>query len=86
MSVQGERVRLEPKALVDASGLMVEAWLARLVAGMQTTVKASLRRAVRAAAAGCAPADLVLQHPSQAALLALQWLWTAETQVNIETG
>ena len=86
VSVQGERVRLEPKALVDASGLMVEAWLARLVAGMQTTVKASLRRAVRAAAAGCAPADLVLQHPSQAALLALQWLWTAETQVNIETG
>ena len=80
VSVQGERLRLEPKAVVDAAGLMVEAWLARLVTGMQATVKAALRRAVRAAAAGCPPADLVLQHPAQAALLALQWLWTAETQ------
>ena len=83
VSTQGERVRLDKP--VDASG-MVEAWLGRLVAGMQGGVKAALRRAVRAAAAGTPPADLVNQHPAQAALLAMQWLWTADTQAREGRG
>lgn len=59
---------------------MVEIWLGRLVEGMHATVKGTLRAAVKAAPTA-APADLVLHHPAQAALLALQWLWTTETQV-----
>lgn len=77
ISVQGERVKLD--APVDAGG-MVEAWLARLVDGMRSTVKSALKAAVKAAATTASPADLITAHPAQAALLALQASWTADVQ------
>ena len=124
VSAQGERVRLD--RAVEATG-MVEAWLARLVDGMKSTVRAKLKAAVRAIAQAAAatttattatttagatasspssssaaaaasppppptqqppftPADVVLSFPAQAALLALQYLWTAETQAALRAA
>lgn len=81
-SSQGEHVKLD--APVDAGGT-VEAWLGRLVDGMRSTVKTALRAAVKAAATS-SPADLVTSHPAQAALLALQASWTADTQAALRAA
>ena len=82
ISTQGERVKLD--AHVDAGGV-VEAWLGRLVDGMRSTVKTALRAAVKSAATA-SPTDLVTAHPAQAALLAMQASWTADTQAALRAA
>ncbi len=58
---------------------MVEAWLQRLVEGMQGTVKAVVKRAARNVAE-MGLRDFIFGHPAQVALLGLQFQWTADTQ------
>ena len=58
----------------------VQAWLQRLVEGMQATVKAAVRRGARNVAE-MGLRDFILGHPAQVALLGLQFQWTADTQV-----
>ena len=58
---------------------MVEAWLQRLVEGMQGTMKTLIRRAARSVNE-MGLQDFLFGHPAQIALLGLQFQWTADTQ------
>jgi len=58
---------------------MVEAWLQRLVEGMQGTMKAVIKRAA-SNVNEMALADFLFGHPAQVALLGLQFQWTADMQ------
>ena len=58
---------------------MVEAWLQRLVEGMQGTMKTLIRRAARSVNE-MGLQDFMFGHPAQIALLGLQFQWTADTQ------
>lgn len=58
---------------------MVEAWLQRLVEGMQGTMKTLIRRAARSVTE-MGLQDFLFGHPAQIALLGLQFQWTADTQ------
>lgn len=74
-SREGERVALARP--VDARG-NVEAWLARLVGGMQETLKGAIRRAAREVDE-LELGEFLFSRPAQVALLGLQFQWTADT-------
>ena len=59
---------------------MVEGWLAKVVDGMQGTMKASIKRANRNVNEMKLD-EFLFSHPAQVALLGLQFQWTADTQV-----
>ena len=59
---------------------MVEVWLARVVEGMQNTMKTIIKGA--ASHVNEQPlAEFLFSHPAQIALLGLQFQWTGDTQV-----
>ena len=64
---------------------MVEAWLQRLVEGMQGTMKTLIRRAARSVNE-MGLQDFLFDHPAQIALLGLQFQWTADTQARCVSG
>ena len=59
---------------------MVEQWVQRLVDGMQSTMKAIIKRAARNVNE-LSLEDFLFNNPAQVALLGLQFQWTADTQV-----
>ena len=59
---------------------MVEAWVQKLVDGMQNTMKAVIKRAARNVNE-MSLEDFLFSNPAQVALLGLQFQWTADTQV-----
>lgn len=61
---------------------MVECWMQSLVDGMQSTMKAVIKRAARHVNE-LPLQDFLLQNPAQVALLGLQFQWTADTQVRV---
>lgn len=68
-----------------AAAGMVEAWLQRLVEGMQGTMKTLIRRAARSVNE-MGLQDFLFGHPAQIALLGLQFQWTADTQARCIFG
>ena len=64
---------------------MVEQWLAKVVEGMQGTMKASIKRAARNVNEMKLD-EFLFSHPAQVALLGIQFQWTAETQVRDSLG
>ena len=66
----------------EAAGAgMVEGWLAKVVDGMQGTMKAIIKRANRNVNEMKLD-EFLFSHPAQVALLGLQFQWTADTQVS----
>ena len=63
---------------------MVEGWLAKVVDGMQGTMKAIIKRANRNVNEMKLD-EFLFSHPAQIALLGLQFQWTADTQVSCVT-
>lgn len=59
---------------------MVEAWVQKLVDGMQNTMKAVIKRAARNVNE-MSLEDFLFSNPAQVALLGLQFQGTADTQV-----
>ena len=60
---------------------MVEAWLAKVVDGMQSTMKAVIKRANRNVNEQKLD-EFLFGCPAQVALLGIQFQWTADTQVS----
>ena len=78
-------IRIIHKALIIDSSChltagMVEAWVQKLVDGMQNTMKAVIKRAA-CNVNETSLEDLLFSNPAQVALLGLQFQWTADTQV-----
>ncbi|KAI3432720.1 hypothetical protein D9Q98_004263 [Chlorella vulgaris] len=81
-SREGECVPLE--APVEAKG-NIEVWLQRLVEGMQSTMKAIIKRAHRRVHE-MQLEEFLFSHPAQVALLGLQFQWTADTQAALHAA
>ncbi len=77
ISQQGERVKLSTP--VEAKG-NVETWLARLVDGMQNTIRAVIKDAANKAQS-MPLSEFIFGFPAQVALVGLQLMWTADVQV-----
>lgn len=82
ISREGEKVALD--APVEATG-NVEVWLQRLVKGMQSTVKSSIRQAVEDMQTQSLE-EFIFSHPAQVALLGLQFQWTTDQQAALHAA
>ena len=82
ISREGEKVALD--APVEATG-NVEVWLQKLVKGMQSTVKSSIRQAVKDMQTQSLE-EFIFSHPAQVALLGLQFQWTTDQQAALHAA
>ena len=62
----------------------MEGWLAKVVEGMQSTMRAIIKRANRNVNEQKLD-EFLFGHPAQIALLGIQFQWTADTQVGLPT-
>ncbi|KAK9794950.1 hypothetical protein WJX73_010224 [Symbiochloris irregularis] len=81
-SQQQEMVPFEKP--VEVKG-MVEVWLAKVVEGMQTTMKNIIKRANSNVNEQTLP-EFLFSHPAQIALLGLQFQWTGDTQAALSAA
>ncbi len=65
---------------MSAKAGMVETWVQKLVDGMQSTMKAVIKKAARTVNE-MSLEDFLFSNSAQVALLGLQFQWTADTQV-----